>query len=422
MAIRQKQRFFGVLFSIVCLGFFAIPVLATTEVDSNLNKNLTELKSASEQFDTQTSKAKLDAAGVAVVKDLPPDVFLHGRIISLEKDVTKDVGDAGTNVHFRTYTARITGGSEKGKEVQIEDNDLDTVLKDAKLAPGDQIAIVKTTDVEGKATYHIADRYRVPAIWWMIAAFLAATIFFGGWRGFTSIFGLAMTVLIIVAWAVPRVMSGGPAFVTMLIATFAAALFSLYLAHGFNRRTTIAVASTLLTLVISVVVELLFVNGAQLTGLGSESAYFLQGGGFAEIDLKGLLLGGILIGVLGILDDVTTAQVAVIEELKAANPNLGFRELYRRGISVGREHIASLTNTLFLAYAGASLPLFMLFSAHNSQPLWFIANGQVIAEEVTRTLVGSICLILAVPISTLIAARHFATRTVHSAEVSPHHH
>ncbi len=407
------------------LLLFALPALglaADSTVDAqlkDLKNNLYEFKAASAEFDAQKDAAKL---GATIVKDLPPDVFLHGRILSLEKDLTKDVDDAGTSVHYRTYKVLITGGAEKGKEVEIEDNDLDTVLKNAKLTRGDKIAIVKTTDIDGKAAYHIADHYRVPSLWWMVAAFLAATIFFGGWRGFTSLFGLGMTVLIIVAWAVPRVMSGGSAFYTILAATFAAALLSLYLAHGFNRRTSLAVVSTVLTLTISVVVELLFVNGADLSGLGSESAYFLQGSGLPNIDLKGLLLGGILIGVLGILDDVTTAQVAVVEELKAANSNFGFRELYRRGLSVGKEHIASLTNTLFLAYAGASLPLFMLFSIHKGQPLWFVANGQVIAEEIVRTLVGSICLILAVPISTAIAARHYATRNVESSGAHAHHH
>ena len=109
---------------------------------------------------------------------------------------------------------------------------------------------------------------------------------------------------------------------------------------------------------------------------------------------------------------------------KDANPKLKFAELYRRGLSVGKEHIASLINTLFLAYAGASLPLFLLFSLNKTQPLWFIINSEVIAEEIVRTLVGSICLILAVPITTAIAASFYSDYKVH-AEGMPeelHHH
>jgi uncharacterized membrane protein len=119
------------------------------------------------------------------------------------------------------------------------------------------------------------------------------------------------------------------------------------------------------------------------------------------------LLGGIMLGVLGVLDDITTAQSAVVDELKRANPSLPFKELYKRGLSVGREHIASLVNTLFLAYAGASLPLFMLFTVYRDQPVWFLLNNEVISEEIVRTLVGSVCLILAVPITTALAAAIF---------------
>jgi uncharacterized membrane protein len=396
---------------------------ANASVDE-LDKNLKDLRAAQMNADDELNPAKLDAAAADVLKDLPPDEYMVGLVESKEHETIKDVGGVATS--FRTYKVKITDGKEKGKEVMIDDNDLDTVVKGGAIAPGERIAVVKTTGVDGVATYHVADRYRVSALWWIVAAFLAAAVVFGGWRGFTSVFGLGATVLIIMQWAMPKVLGGAQAFPTILAAVFAAALLSLYLAHGFNRRTTLAVAGTVVTLVISVGVEELFVRAAQLHGLGSEEAFFLQGSGFAGIDLRGLLLGGILIGVLGILDDVTTAQVAVVEELKAANRAFGFRDLYRRGISVGKEHIASLTNTLFLAYAGASLPLFLLFTSNKAQPIWYIANSEVIAEEVVRTLVGSICLILAVPISTAIAARWYATRaparTDEPAHLHHHHH
>lgn len=385
----------------------------------DLDKNLQDIKAARQNPD-RLNAAKLDAEAANVIKDLAPDEYSVGVVGSKEHEIIKDVG--GVQTSFRTYKVRLESGKEKGKEVMIDDNDLDTAVKGGAIKPGEKIAVVKTTGIDGVASYHIADRYRVPSLRWMAAAFLLAALVFGGKRGITSIFGLGATVVIIVYWAMPRIMSGGNAFPTLLAAVVAAALLSLYLAHGFNRRTSLALAGTLVTLGISVAVELLFVGRAKLMGLGSEEAFFLQGSGIGGIDLKGLLLGGILIGVLGILDDVTTAQVAVVEELKAANPAFGFRDLYRRGISVGKEHIASLTNTLFLAYAGASLPLFLLFSTNGGQPLWFIANSEVIAEEVVRTLVGSICLILAVPISTAIAARHFATHEAAGSDEPAHLH
>ena len=135
---------------------------------------------------------------------------------------------------------------------------------------------------------------------------------------------------------------------------------------------------------------------------------FIQTGELSAVNLRGLLLGGIIIGALGVLDDITTAQTAAIDEISKANPRLGFRELYRSGTSIGREHIASLINTLALAYAGASLPILLLFSINEEMPMWTILNSEFMAEEIVRTLVGSSALLLAVPISTYLAARAFA--------------
>jgi len=149
---------------------------------------------------------------------------------------------------------------------------------------------------------------------------------------------------------------------------------------------------------------MIFVEGSQLLGLGSEEAMFLQLDPSLTLNLQGLLLSGIIIGTLGVLDDVTASQAAVVDEISKANESLGFKELYKRGLSVGHEHIAALVNTLFLAYAGAALPLFLLFYINKTQPLWVILNGELIAEEIVRTMVGSSALVLAVPITTALAA------------------
>jgi uncharacterized membrane protein len=153
---------------------------------------------------------------------------------------------------------------------------------------------------------------------------------------------------------------------------------------------------------------IIFVAIGKLFGLGSEEAIYLQLVPLEQLNLQGLLLGGIILGALGVLDDITTAQSAAVDELRKANPALGARELYRRGLSVGTEHITSLVNTLFLAYAGASLPLFILFTIYNDMPLWVTLNSEFIAEEIVRTVVGSVALILAVPITTAAAAAIFS--------------
>lgn len=206
-------------------------------------------------------------------------------------------------------------------------------------------------------------------------------------------------------FVVPRILAGEHPLGVTLAGAVMIALTSIYLAHGANRRTTVALAGLLVTLAAAAGLAILFVSLARLSGAGSEEAVLLQVGHLAGVNLRGLLLGGILLGALGVLDDITTAQAAAVEEISRANPSLGPTDLYRRGLSVGREHITALVNTLVLAYAGASLPLFLLFTINPDQPLWVTLNTEFVAEEIVRTLVGSIALVLAVPVTTLLAAR-----------------
>ena len=189
-----------------------------------------------------------------------------------------------------------------------------------------------------------------------------------------------------------------------LLGSLAIAFSSMYLAHGFNRRTTVSLIATFITIFIALIMALWAVDITKLFGLGSEEAYYLQAYKLGELDMRGLLLAGIIVGTLGILDDITVSQVSIVEELHDVDKNLSFWDLIRRGLSIGKEHIASLINTLALAYVGVSFPLLLSFSINQGQPLWVVANSEFIIEEVVRTLVGSVTLIIAVPISTFLAA------------------
>lgn len=300
-------------------------------------------------------------------------------------------------------TVRIINGSEEGKEFVIENTILEN-RPDMVLHEGEKVVVEAWATLDGGTEYFLREKYRLPSLIWLAVIFLFLAAVFGGRMGLQSAGGLFVSILILALFVVPKIIAGGnPLFVSFLGA-FGIAFTSLYLAHGFNRRTTIALVSTMITLFIAALLAIIFVYAAKLFGLGSEEAMYLQSGPTAGINLRGLLLGGIIIGTLGILDDITTAQTAVIDELHHVNANLGFRGLYRSGISIGREHIASLVNSLALAYVGASMPLLLLFSTNRSLPVWVIINGEFIAEEVVRTLVGSATLLFAVPISTVLAA------------------
>ncbi|MEM1334940.1 MAG: YibE/F family protein, partial [Actinomycetota bacterium] len=191
----------------------------------------------------------------------------------------------------------------------------------------------------------------------------------------------------------------------ILVAVVAASLIafvSLYLTHGITPITSVALVSTLSALALTLVLSALFFSLAGFTGLASEEATLLPLLSI-DIDLASLLLGGAIIGALGALDDVTVTQVATVAELRRRRPDLGIRALMASGIRIGREHIASTVNTLLLAYAGAGIPLLLLFAA-SDQSLSLTANSEVVAVEIVRTMCGSIGLVAAVPIATGLAA------------------
>lgn len=302
---------------------------------------------------------------------------------------------------------KISGGEEKGKIVTIKHGDVVSLREDQRVSEGDSVVITKAENGEVEE-YQIIDKYRLPGVALVAFLFLITIIAFGRKQGIMSIIGLGFTVIVLMWYIIPSILSGGNPFIVSIIGAGIIATISIYLAHGFKKRTTIALISTIVTLIIAAILAIIFVDLTRLSGAGTGESFFLQFGGLDVINLKGLLLGGIIIGALGVLDDITTAQSAAVEEIAKANPKLKIKELYSRGISIGKEHIASLVNTLVLAYAGASFPLLILFSVEDLEPFWVTLNHEYMVEEIIRTLVGSTALIFAVPITTYLAARAFA--------------
>lgn len=331
------------------------------------------------------------------------DTFLRGTVVDiLAEDVREEFG--------QTLTAQLlevqVAGEDAVREIPYETS---AAYQGRQLEIGDRVIIGKST-IAGQETYYISDVYRLHGLIWVAIALLVLTIAFVGKRGWFAIAGLVVSYLVIVYYLVPQVLSGAPPLTTAFIAALGIATVSLFLAHGIYLRTTVAFLSTLMTIGLSLALSHIVVASTRLSGLGTEEAFYLQYvGDGGPIDLRGLLLGGILIGTLGVLDDITTAQAAAVEEIHRANHRLGFKELYQRGISVGREHIISLVNTLVLAYTGAALPLILLFTVY-PQPIWVTLNNEIIVEELVRMLIGSIALVLSVPFTTLLAAYLFSDK------------
>ncbi|MEA2452309.1 MAG: hypothetical protein QOG04_1019 [Actinomycetota bacterium] len=241
---------------------------------------------------------------------------------------------------------------------------------------------------------------RMPLIWLGIV-FSIVVIALSRWRGLAALAGLAVSLLVLTKFVLPAILSGSDPLAVAIVGGAVIMFLALYLAHGFNAATTTAVLGTLAALFLTGLLAWFFVNISFFTGAGSEEAAFLQISQ-QQVNLQGLLLASIIIGTLGVLDDVTVTQASAVWELHKANPEYGGRNLYRAAIRIGRDHIASTVNTLVLAYAGAALPLLILFSV-SDRALGQVLNTEMVAEEIVRTLVGSIGLIASVPITTGLA-------------------
>jgi uncharacterized membrane protein len=301
--------------------------------------------------------------------------------------------------------ARIESGPETGKRIEIQ---LSAGGLDPDVDPGDGIRVAKAPEPpEGAPAvtgtgYTLYDFERRGPMLVLAALFAVVVLVFARWRGALSLAGLAISLALVLVFVVPAILDGKPALVVAVTGAMAIALTTIPLAHGWGPKSLAALLGTAASLVLTALLALLFTELTHLTGLSSEEAIFLQIGN-ADVSLQGLLLAGIVIGALGVLDDVTISQASTVLALRRANPGLGLRPLFRLALDVGRDHVSATVNTLVLAYVGAALPILLLFSAADLG-VGEAVNLEVVAKEIVATLVGSIGLIAAVPITTGLAA------------------
>lgn len=270
-----------------------------------------------------------------------------------------------------------------------------------RLRPGDGVFLSYDPDAPADLRYQFADRDRRAVLVTLGVAFGLAVVALGRLRGLAALGGLAASVGVIVLFVVPAILSGRSPALVAAVGAGAIGLLALYLAHGFTDLTHVAALGTFTSLALTVGLAAVAVPAARLTGFVGEESLLLPL--VADIDVSGLLLAGIVLGALGALDDVTVTQASTVWELRRAHPAISRPELVAAGLRVGRDHIASTVNTLLLAYAGAAMPLLLLFG-FSGLDLGLVANSEVVATEIVRTLVGSIGLVAAVPLTTWLAA------------------
>ncbi len=325
--------------------------------------------------------------------------IIHGEIIQINSTQTlqsDEIEELSTNIKLK-----IKKGSNKDEIINIE------VIEDQISGPqnfeeGDELMITAFENSNGEIEYFITDFVREKSLLTLFAIFVVIVVAVTQWQGVGSLFGMVFSFTIIFKIILPLLLNGFNPILAAIIGAVFITPMTFYLGHGVSKKTTIAVIGTLITVTIAGLLAVIFSETANLTGLASEEAAFLSLEAKEKINFEGLVLAGMIISILGILDDITISQSSVVHQLKAAKKKIKFKELFQRSMSVGRDHISSMVNTLVLIYTGASLPLLMLFM-DSSQNFQDVVNLEFLAEEIIQTLVGSIGIILAVPITTILA-------------------
>ncbi|MBT2454081.1 YibE/F family protein [Streptomyces sp. ISL-86] len=271
-----------------------------------------------------------------------------------------------------------------------------------QLAKGQGVVVAYAPDAPRDLQYSVIDVNRKLPMALLAGIFAVAVVVVGRMRGVFALIALVISFGVLTLFILPAILQGSNPLLVAVVGASAIMLIALYMCHGLTARTSVAVLGTLVSLLLIGLLGSVFIDWAFLSGNTDDNTGLIHGL-YPNIDMSGLLLAGVIIGSLGVLDDVTVTQTSAVWELHQADPSMGSRALYRAAIRIGRDHIASVVNTLVLAYAGAALPLLLLFSIANSS-MGSVANSELVAEEIVRTLVGSIGLVASVPLTTVLAA------------------
>jgi uncharacterized membrane protein len=327
------------------------------------------------------------------------DPLVSGEVLSVELRQETADPDVGLSGEVADLEILALEGPDQGEALSLEIN----TDGYPEIAVGDRVELDRTVDAAtDDVTYFLSDFQRLPTLAWLLGLFVAAVLVISRWHGLRSLIGLALSLAIVVRFVVPAILAGSsPPFVA-LVGAMAVMIVTLYLTHGINEMTTAAVVGTAASLGLTVALGSLFIDRGKITGFASSDAVFARSA-IDGLDLQGLVLAGLIIAALGVLDDVTISQSSTVFALHETDPSLTWPTLFARAMKVGRDHIASVVNTLFLAYTGASIALLLLFST-GGLAVAEIVNSELLAEEIIKTVVGSIGLIMAVPLTTALAA------------------
>ncbi|WP_393059304.1 YibE/F family protein [Streptomyces sp. LN549] len=344
-------------------------------------------------FDRQTQQGKVVNVGKVDCKDV------SASQIPVSGETSPPTGEPATGDRLcEKATVEVTSGQDKGRTF------IEVVQPDAprQLRKGQGVVLAHAPDAPHDLQYSVTDVNRKFPLLLLAGVFALVVVAVGRMRGVMALVALALSFAVLTLFILPAILQGSNPLVVAVVGAGAIMLIALYICHGLTARTSVAVIGTLISLLLIGLLGSLFIGWASLSGNTDDNTGLIHGL-YPHIDMSGLLLAGVIIGSLGVLDDVTVTQTSAVWELHQADPTMSAKELYRAGIRIGRDHIASVVNTLVLAYAGAALPLLLLFSIAQSS-MGTVANSELVAEEIVRTLIGSIGLVASVPVTTALAA------------------
>lgn len=325
---------------------------------------------------------------------------VRARVMEIIEEGEIDLG--GTVQRYQVARVELLEGEYRDIVMEMDYGRRGVLSNTVYLETGDTILVTIGTRPDGILTVYFVDFERATSLLWLAALFVLVILLMSRWKGLRSVLSMAFSLFVIIGYIIPHILAGEDPLWVSIIGSVILLGVTLYLTYGWNLKTHAAVVSMVFVLLITGILAVLSVLFTRLTGSGDENSLFLLQMLNTQINLRGLLLGGMIIGALGVLDDLVTTQASAVFELHRANESLKFRELFRSAMRIGQDHVAATVNTLVLAYAGAALPMLLMFSLGRGN-YGLLVNYEFIAEEIVRTLVGSLGLVTAVPLTTAIA-------------------
>ncbi len=375
----RKQNFFCMLLILFAQPFFALVAFATPEPLAEASFAVPELTAA--------------ASGAQETYKQP--VILKGEVKEIVSQKTEFLPGPDIEQTIQILKIEILEGEKKGVIVELQNDFI--ILKE-----GDRIFLNQIIGAHGAEFYTFEETNRVQGLVFFIGLFVVVYFLFTGKRGIRALLSLLGSFMIIVYFLLPRLLAGASPLLTSVF--FAVIILSIvmYVTHGFNRKTTAAFLGTSVSVLLTAFIAYYAVLFTTLSGFFSDEAVYLNIGTAGILDMRGLLLGAIIIGMIGVLDDIAITQASAVREISEAGKHLSKKEIFARSLRVGKDHMGASINTLALAYTGASLPLLLLFSM-SVAPWEVIVSREVFATEVVRTVGGSFGLLFAMPLTTLFA-------------------